>query len=351
MEVRRVQKFGKSTLMVSLPAEWVKEVSLSPGESVYLEVDEDGSLKVYPPNLKAESKAKEMKISIQNDSVQGELVSRVIYSLYILGYDRIDIESKSGIFTEDILRKVKDTIRNLIGLEIVSQTTDTIQIQSFLDPTKYTMNNLINRLSNSIKQMLHYLDLGIKESSRTFLQEVIELEREVDRLYYLALRQLLLAQMNRSLAYMIGVKRIQIVGNRILIKAIEEAADEISEIALDLLSLHPSDLEEMKRLWNKINMYIEQTSSVIDHAVKVLAKEDTILINEVMEELRTLRRVLITEAIISEEMLKEVKSPSLIAVLRALNLRLYNAIRRMEPITEIAFNRSIENQKEILITG
>ncbi|TRM73754.1 histidine kinase, partial [Sulfolobus sp. E5] len=58
MEVRRVQKFGKSTLMVSLPAEWVKEVGLSPGESVYLEVDEDGSLKVYPPNLKAESNVK-----------------------------------------------------------------------------------------------------------------------------------------------------------------------------------------------------------------------------------------------------------------------------------------------------
>lgn len=351
MEVRRVQKFGKSTLMVSLPAEWVKEVGLSAGESVYLEVDEDGSLKVYPPNLKTESNIKEMKVTIENNSVQGEMISRVIYSLYILGYDKIDIETKNGVFTEDILRKIKDTIRNLIGLEIVSQTTDSIQIQSFLDPTKYTMNNLINRLSNSIKQMLHYLDLGIKESSRTFLQEVIELEREIDRLYYLALRQLLLAQMNRSLAYMIGVKRIQIVGNRILIKAIEEAADEISEIALDLLSLHPSDLEELKKLWDKINIYIEQTSSVIDHSVKVLAKEDITLINEVMEELRTLRRVLITETLISEEILKEVKSPTLLAVIRTFNLRLYNAIRRMEPITEIAFNRSLENLKEITITS
>ncbi|TRM81136.1 histidine kinase [Sulfolobus sp. A20-N-F6] len=351
MEVRRVQKFGKSTLMVSLPAEWVKEVGLSTGESVYLEVDEDGSLKVYPPNLKAESNVKEMKVIIQSNSTPSELMGRVIYSLYILGYDRIDIESKTGAFTEDILRKIKDSIRNLIGLEIVSQSTDYIQIQSFLDPTKYTMNNLINRLSNSIKQMLHYLDLGIKEGSRTFLQEVVELEKEIDRLYYLALRQLLLAQMNRSLAYMIGVKRIQIVGNRILIKAIEEAADEISEIALDLLSLHPPDLEELRKLWDKMNIYIEQTSSVIDHSVKVLSKEDIILINEVMEELRTLRRVLITETLISEEITKEIKSPSLLAIVRTFNLRLYNAIRRMEPITEIAFNRSLENLKEVQIVS
>jgi Phosphate uptake regulator len=250
MEVRRVQKFGKSTLMVSLPADWVKEVGLNPGESIYLEVDEDGSLKVYPPNLKTEGSSKEMKIEIKTN-VSPELISRIIYSLYILGFDKITIESTDGPFNEDILRKVKDTVRSLIGLEIVSQDLTSLQIQSFLDPTKYSMASLVSRLSNTLKQMLHYLNLGIKEASRTFLQEVLELEKEVDRLYYLSLRQLLIAQVNRSLAYMIGVKRIQIIGNRILMKAIEEAADEISEAASDLLSLHPEDLEVLKVSWIK----------------------------------------------------------------------------------------------------
>jgi len=350
MEVRRVQKFGKSTLMVSLPADWVKEVSLSAGESVYLEVDEDGSLKVYPPNLKSESNSKEVKLSLSGQ-VQPEVVSRAIYSLYILGIDKIDISSKDGIINEETMRKIKEASRNLIGLEIITQTVDSMQIQSFLDPTKYSISSLIARLSNSIKQMLHYLDLGIKESSRTFLQEVVELEKEIDRLYYLALRQLLLAQVNRSLAYMIGVKRIQIVGNRILIKSIEEAADEISEAASDLLALHPEDMEILKNFWNKLNIFIEQTAVVIDHTVKVLSKEDVMLINEVMEELRTLRRVLIAEASELEDKLIEIKSPILISTVRSLNLRLYNSIRRMEPIVEIAFNRSIENLKEVQLKG
>ena len=348
MEVRRVQKFGKSTLMVSLPADWVKEVGLNPGESIYLEVDEDGSLKVYPPNLKTEGSSKEMKIQIKTN-VSPELISRIIYSLYILGYDKITIESTEGPFNEDILRKVKDTVRSLIGLEIVSQDLTTLQIQSFLDPTKYSMSSLVSRLSNTLKQMLHYLNLGIKEASRTFLQEVLELEKEVDRLYYLSLRQLLLAQVNRSLAYMIGVKRIQIIGNRILMKAIEEAADEISEAASDLLSLHPEDLEVLKVSWDKIDMIVDQTAVVIDHVVKVLNKEDLRLVNEVLEELRTLRRVLMTEALMAEEKIEKNNSTRVTVVFRSLNLRLYNAIRRMEPIAEIAFNRSIENLKEIVI--
>lgn len=349
MEVRRVQKFGKSTLMVSLPADWVKEVGLSAGESIYLEVDEDGSLKVYPPNLKTEGTLKEMKVQIKS-TTSPELVSRIIYSLYILGYDRINIESTDGPFNEDLLRKIKDTVRGLIGLEIVSQDITSMQIQSFLDPTKYNINSLISRLSNTLKQMLHYLNLGIKEASRTFLQEVLELEKEVDRLYYLSLRQLLLAQVNRSLAYMIGVKRIQIVGNRILMKAIEEAADEISEAASDVLSLHPDDLEILKNSWDKIDMIVDQAAVVIDHVVKVLSKEDIKLVNEVLEELRTLRRVLMTEAVMSEDKLQKMEIPARVSItFRSLNLRLYNAIRRMEPIAEIAFNRSIENLKEITV--
>lgn len=348
MEVRRVQKFGKSTLMVSLPADWVKEVGLNPGESIYLEVDEDGSLKVYPPNLKSESTSKEMKVAIKNNT-SADLIGRLIYSLYVLGFDKVSIESTEGPFNEDVLRKVKDAARSLIGLEIVSQDVTSLQIQSFLDPTKYNMTSLISRLSNTLKQMLHYLNLGIKEASRTFLQEVIELEKEIDRLYYLSLRQLLIAQVNRSLAYMIGVKRIQIVGNRILMKAVEEAADEISDAANDLLALHPEDLEIIKNSWEKIDMLIDQTTVVIDHVVKVLGKEDVKLVNEVMEELETLRRVLITEALGIEEKLSKISSPRATIAARTLNLRLYNAIRRMEPIAEIAFNRSIENLKEVII--
>lgn len=348
MEVRRVQKFGKSTLMVSLPAEWVKEVGLSPGESVYLEVDEDGSLKVYPPNMKLQNATKEVKVLLSN-SIMPEIVTRIIYGLYILGFDKIEIESKDKLFSEDILRKVKEAVRSLIGYEITVQNVDYIQIQSFLDPTKYTMTSLLNRLINNLKQMLHYLSLGIKEGSRTFLQETIELEKEVDRLYYLALRQLILSQSNRSLAYMIGVKRIQLIGNRILIKAIEESADEISEAATDLLTLTPQELEEVKNYWNNMFDLIEQSTAIIDHTMKVLTKEDAKLINETMEELRTLRRVLISEATNIENSTSNIKNYRILIAIRTVNLRLYNAIRRMEPIVEIAFNRSLENTKEIVI--
>ena len=50
-EVRRVQKFGRSTLMISLPSEWVKSVGLSPGDTVGIEILDDGSLRLAPLSI------------------------------------------------------------------------------------------------------------------------------------------------------------------------------------------------------------------------------------------------------------------------------------------------------------
>jgi len=133
------------------------------------------------------------------------------------------------------------------------------------------------------------------------------------------------------------------VGNRILVKSLEEAADEVSEAALDLLSIPPSDLESIKIIWDKLDVYIEQATVVIDHAVKALNKEDIKLSNEVMEELKTLRRVLLTQLNEIERNLGNAGNLSVIG--RLIMMRMYNALRRMEPIVEISFNRSIESIK------
>ncbi|MEM4077163.1 MAG: histidine kinase, partial [Metallosphaera sp.] len=101
--------------------------------------------------------------------------------------------------------------------------------------------------------------------------------------------------------------------------------------------------------WDKMDMLIDQTSVVIDHVVKVLNKEDIKLVNEALEELRTLRRVLLSDALLLEEKIQRMNAPKVATAIRTLNLRLYNAIRRMEPIAEIAFNRGIEGLKEVVI--
>ena len=48
MEARKVQKVGYSTLIVSLPKDWVEEVSLKQGDIVTFRRESDGGITVYP---------------------------------------------------------------------------------------------------------------------------------------------------------------------------------------------------------------------------------------------------------------------------------------------------------------
>lgn len=48
LEIRKVQQVGYSTLVVSLPRDWVKEVGLKQGDVVSLMRDADGTLRLFP---------------------------------------------------------------------------------------------------------------------------------------------------------------------------------------------------------------------------------------------------------------------------------------------------------------
>ena len=51
MESRKVQKVGYSTLTISLPSEWTKEIGLKQGDTVFCVKERDGSLKIIPSEM------------------------------------------------------------------------------------------------------------------------------------------------------------------------------------------------------------------------------------------------------------------------------------------------------------
>ncbi|MFP3209211.1 MAG: AbrB/MazE/SpoVT family DNA-binding domain-containing protein, partial [Nitrososphaeria archaeon] len=54
MYARKAQKIGYSTLAVTLPKDWVKQVGIKPGDIVSMIRLEDGSLKIKPGLVKEE---------------------------------------------------------------------------------------------------------------------------------------------------------------------------------------------------------------------------------------------------------------------------------------------------------
>jgi phosphate uptake regulator len=347
MDLRKVQKFGKSTLMISLPAEWVKSVNLKPGTSVYIDVDEDGGLKVYPPTYNPQGTKHEIQIKI-SENTDPDLLERVVRSFYVLGFDRIVIKNEGGIIPNEAMRKLREVSRSLIGLEMIANDLQNVEIRSYIDPTKHNFNVILGQLVNTLKLMVDYLSHGLKSGSRKFIEEILELEKEADRLYFLGLRQLILAQTNKSLAYIIGVPSVQIIGNRIIIKSLEEVADEISEAANMLLGLPPEGFNYLKDFYPTFLSVKEKMDTLLNQIVKLRGDWNYKAANELMEELRLLRKSLMLElenlqAQFMNDHRRNKYGPKIVGFM----LRFYSAIRNLEPIAEIAMNRSLENLKEV----
>jgi phosphate uptake regulator len=227
VETRRVQRFGKSTLMVSLPAEWVKLVDLKPSDMVLMEVREDGSLLIIPQKLAERgARGREAKVIVSKGTNE-LLLQRIIYTLYVLGYDRIDIECNEGILPPSLISAIRTMVRMLIGSEIIEHTNNRMVIQIFVDVERYGVDNLVQRMVSIVKNMLDYLLLALKEGIVESLKEINELEYEMDRVHALAIRYIyVLSRMKEVPAYM---------EYRVLIRSLEDVGDILAQITGTLL--------------------------------------------------------------------------------------------------------------------
>src|SRR5437867_7522165 len=87
MEARKVQKVGYSTLIVSLPKDWVEEVGLKQGDIVSFRRESDGGITVYPGLTKERESFRYIIDADLCDSPN--LLTRIITANYLTGHDTI----------------------------------------------------------------------------------------------------------------------------------------------------------------------------------------------------------------------------------------------------------------------
>jgi phosphate uptake regulator len=267
IETRKVQKFGKSTLMISLPSEYVKMIGLKPLDFVRLEVKEDGSLVILPEKvLERKFKGKEIKIGISKNTSE-DILMRAIYASYIACYDRIVIENiEEKVIPPHHMHAVRSLIRMLIGSEIIEQTPDRIVIQIFIDTERYNIDGLIARMISAIKNMLDFLIISIKNLDYEHLKEISELEFEMDRIHALAIRYVYALNLMGSIPF--------VTEYRALIKSLEDIGDALTQ-ASQIFSEGPEIMhvirDSLKDRLDELGLHIMY---VMDIILQALSKGD-----------------------------------------------------------------------------
>lgn len=269
IETRRVQRFGKSTLMVSLPADWVKTVNLRPGDTVTIVVEEDNSLRVFPTFVKPERRERRLIVRTSR-VVNAELLYKVINSAYILGYDKVLIEVVDGFLDEDHLKTIRKLVKELIGAEIIEHMPSRVVIQIFVDPTKYSIQGIVNRMGNILRSMINYVFLVILEDKLHYITEIHELGEELNRLNSLATRQTFIGQIDKIYANSLGVKSHMLPRYRTITRSFSLVGETIVQAADILSKLSSTDKRILKNLIDELKELADLYITCIDKALSVI---------------------------------------------------------------------------------
>lgn len=216
MEHRKIQKVGGMTYTISLPKKWVKEQGLKRGDEIGIR-EEAGGLVL----LAGKPAAREFIIDVDEG-----LAYRRMLTGYLSGYNQLVVKSK-GRISRAQKKEIKTTLQRLVGMEIVEERANEIVLKDLLDPNELDVKKAIIQ-EYKIAASIHKDSVSaLKEGDRELAKEVLERDTEVDRLYFLTIRQLKRALVDSSH----GLTAAECMDLRLLAKNIEELGDAGCNIA------------------------------------------------------------------------------------------------------------------------
>lgn len=260
MEMRKIQKTGGSTFVVSLPKKWVEREKLLKGSVVSIQEQKDNSLLITSGTYKERNKH-EIEIHT-NENLERRLIEK-----YLLGYDVISIKSDTKLFEKDKIQ-IKKFLHNLIGLEIIEEFSNRLVIQNLLNPEEVSVLKSLKRMYMVISVMHNDVITALEKNDHVLLRDVIQRDKEVNRLYFLVVRQIRTIIQNPSLQDSEGIRAVDCVDYRLVANIMEKIGDALAEIALSMLSV-----KNMRSILH-LKKYFEQSYEIHQMASTALFKKD-----------------------------------------------------------------------------
>lgn len=274
-ESRRVQKVGYNSLSISIPKQYVREMNLRKGDLLLFREDSDGTLRLIPSTKAREAS----RATLRADQVGSEeMLTRLLVGAYALGYDTIEVAGKEPL-DHMIVEGFLQTIKRLRGMEVVESDERHVVAQSFIDPTKFPVDSLIKRLQILVSRSLEYVTNSLDLRQTGSLNEVSRVQDEVDELYWLILRQLLVALNRRELASEIGIESpLHASGDRVSAKTLDEIGGIIEDIAEELVRLKGTGAKMDPKVVGSIRKLANTAGEAFNVTVESLLAPDIRLI-------------------------------------------------------------------------
>ncbi|MHA1215526.1 MAG: PhoU domain-containing protein [Candidatus Hodarchaeales archaeon] len=277
MEIRKIQVTGAGdTRIISLPKDWAERHRLDKGSIVVIRELSTGELIIYPQKSPADHQKRVTRI------FESPHVTRDILTAYLLGSDIIIVQSKKGPLINK--SEIRDLSRQLIGLEILGETKERVELHFLIDSSSLpNPREYVRRCFSIATQMQNDVVTAFLKSDAELAGEVIERDTEVNRLYFLVVRMLkIMVDDKRELA---NLKSTECLDWRMVAAYGEDIGDAAVEFA-KVVKQNPTMKDSLPTsTLGKINILSELTTEVINRSLECFFEQNVDCAEEIKEHI------------------------------------------------------------------
>ncbi|NHJ49250.1 MAG: phosphate uptake regulator PhoU [Asgard group archaeon] len=238
---RKIQLTGKSTYTISLPRDWIDRYSVNQGDELSIFEQADGTLLISKEAL---SILKEKEVIIDTDKIDDiNLLEKIIISKYLAGFSKITVRSRSELDSK-IRKAISTTITNLSGVEIIHEGDKEVEVRELFIQGEFPLDKLLRR-AHLIARNMQVNAIGAFTSGDVeSAGDVIEREKDVDRLYFLIRREIVSALENPTYLKELNLKPQEVLYIYPVAKSLEKIADHCEGISESCMHLNGKVIDE-----------------------------------------------------------------------------------------------------------
>ena len=311
MDQRKIMSLGRSSLVISLPKNWIKLTELERGDFVTLSVQKDNSLLVFP-GIRKEREHREITLKV-DPSESKDLLTRKIIACYLNGYFGITLIS-TDIFTAAQQRAVRNIV-GMLYMRILESDSRRIYARIFVDESKAPIDTAIRRMHVVTSSMYQDALKSLLNQDVELARVVHGLDNDVDNLAFFLLRLLRGAVLNPELAMKLGLEPIDCLDYQTLVHRIEYVADHAVTIAKNVIMSSGRGLWLSQSMLESLMNFGNHAFDMYNEAIRAYFARDITASNDVIERLE------------ETEMLNQKLALSTISVTEALTVCMLCIIR------------------------
>jgi len=297
VNIRRLQQTGvqkdKDTkkekggsFLIILPKSWVTRQNLKKGDPVVVSEREDGCLLIDPRYSKT-GETRSTSIPIESN------LRWSITSKYLLGFDEIRVVSKHPLIREQ-REELKRIIKRFVALEVTDETETDIIIQCLVDPSTLPVDKAMKRMNLITSRMLNEATDAFFEGRMDAAKALAERDEEVDRLFFLIVRELRSAIQYPSMSEAMGINPVAALDFRLAAQYIERIADLSVDIASK--AAKPLDAKMAKKMQPIVDLIKTMHSESVSNLFKFNSEKVSWVIaaeKELIQETANLRQTVL----------------------------------------------------------